>query len=88
MEVVTVKFQEKILKKIDKKISECNYNSRTEFLREAVREKLEKLSHEEIIKEFMKLRGKSKIKTTYEQDRKTKWIASKELMAELDKRFS
>jgi len=53
-----------------------------------VREKLEKLSHEEIIKEFMKLRGKSKIKTTYEQDRKTKWIASKELMAELDKRFS
>ena len=71
MEVVTVKFQEDILKKIDKSIKDHNFNSRTEFIREAVRDKLSALSRDELIDEFMKFRGKAKTKTS---DRKLREI--------------
>ena len=63
MEAVTVKFQEGVLKKIDKSTVEHNYNSRTEFIREAVRDKLSELSKEDLIKHFLKFRGKAKKKT-------------------------
>ena len=88
METVTVKFQEDVLKKIDGSIAEHNFNSRTEFIREAVRDKITELNREDLIQEFLKFRGKAKKKTTYEENRKTREIVSKELMAELDKRFS
>jgi Arc/MetJ-type ribon-helix-helix transcriptional regulator len=88
MEIVTIKFEEDVLKRVDKSITEHNFNSRTEFIREAVRDKLAELSKEDLIKEFIKYRGKAKKKTTYEENRKTREIVSKELMEELDKRFS
>jgi Arc/MetJ-type ribon-helix-helix transcriptional regulator len=64
MEIVSVKFQEDVMKKVDRSIAEHNFNSRTEFIREAVRDKLEGLSREDLIKEFMKFRGKAPKKTT------------------------
>jgi len=88
MEAVTLKFQENVLKKIDETIFEHNFNSRTEFIREAVRDKIANLSKEELINEFLKFRGKSKKRTTYKGNLKTKQIVSKELMEELDKRFN
>jgi len=88
MEVVTVKFQEDVLKRIDETISEHNFNSRTEFIREAVRDKIAELSKEELMKEFLKFRGKARKKTTFEDNLKTKQAVSKELMDELGKRFS
>jgi len=88
MEVVTVKFQEDILKKIDRTIAEHDFNSRTEFIREAVRDKLAEFSKEELINEFLKFRGKAKNKTTYKENIKTKEAVSRELMAELGKRFN
>jgi len=88
METVTVKFQENVLKKIDESITEHDFNSRTEFIREAVRDKLDELNKKDLIQEFLKFRGKSKKKTTYEENRKTRGIVSKELMSELDKRFN
>jgi metal-responsive CopG/Arc/MetJ family transcriptional regulator len=88
MESVTVKFQEAVLKKIDESISEHNFNSRTEFIREAVRDKLTDLSKEDLVKEFLKFKGKAKKKTTYEENRETRKAVSKELMQELGKRFS
>ncbi len=87
METVTVKFQEDVLKRIDNSIEKHNFNSRTEFLREAVRDKLAELNKDELINEFLKFKGKAKKKTTYEENRKTREIVSKELMEELDKKF-
>ena len=72
METVTVKFQEDVLKKIDTSINKHNFNSRTEFIREAVRDKITELDREDLIKEFLKFRGKAKKKTTYEENRKTR----------------
>ena len=88
MDIVTVRFQEEILKRMDENIAEHNYNSRTEFIREAIRDKLEMIRRENLIDEFMKYRGKAKKKTTYEENRRTKEIVGKELMEKLDKRFS
>ena len=88
MEVVTVKFQEDVLKRIDESIVEHNFNSRTEFIRESVRDKLAELSKEELMSQFLKFRGKAGRKTTHSDNLKTKHAVSKELMEELGKRFS
>ena len=88
MESVTVKFQEDILKRVDKSITDHNFNSRTEFIREAVRDKLTSLNRQDLIQEFLKFKGKAKRKTTDEENRKTREEVSKELMDELDKKFS
>jgi Arc/MetJ-type ribon-helix-helix transcriptional regulator len=88
METVSVKFQENVLKKVDTSIIKHNFNSRTEFIREAIRDKLVKLERNILVEEFLKFRGRSKKKTTYADNKKTKANVSKELIAELDKRFS
>jgi len=87
MEIVSVKFQEEILKEVDSKIAKHHFNSRTEFIREAVRDKLKGLTEEERIAEFMKFYGKSKKKTTIEDNERTREIVSKELEQKLAKRF-
>lgn len=87
METVTVKFQKNVLQEIDKGIKDHNFNSRTEFIREAIRDKLANLTKEDLIREFLKYRGRSKKKTTFEDNLKVRKAASRELMDELDKRF-
>ncbi len=88
MDVVTVKFREDVLKKIDRNIKEHNFNSRTEFIREAVRDKLSRLTKDELVEGFLKYKGKAKKKTTREENLKTKDETSRELLKELEKRFS
>jgi Arc/MetJ-type ribon-helix-helix transcriptional regulator len=87
MEVVSVKFKEDVLGRIDDSIVKHNFNSRTEFIREAVRDKLDALSRDDLIKEFLKLRGRAKKKTTFEEDMKIREDVSRELMEHLDKKL-
>ena len=87
MESVTIRFQDNVLKKIDKSISQNNFNSRTEFIREAVRDKLNEISKDELIKEFMMFRGKAKKKTSDAQLRSIREEVSKEMEAKFDKKF-
>ncbi|HJX05851.1 MAG TPA: ribbon-helix-helix domain-containing protein [Candidatus Nanoarchaeia archaeon] len=88
MEGITVRFQEDVLKRMDSAIAEHNFNSRTEFIREAVRDKLSGLTREQAIEKFLSLRGKLKGRTKPEDDEKIKWEVSKEFGAELDRRFN
>jgi metal-responsive CopG/Arc/MetJ family transcriptional regulator len=88
MEMISVKFQEDVLGKIDESIIKHNFNSRTEFIREAVRDKLSELDKQALLEQFLKYRGGARKKTTDEQNMQTKQQVSKELMAELEKRFS
>lgn len=87
MEIVTLRFQESILKQIDKASSEHSFNSRTEFIREAVRDKLEELKREELANKFLSFRGKAKVKTSFEEEKRIKEKAGKELLEMLNKRF-
>jgi metal-responsive CopG/Arc/MetJ family transcriptional regulator len=82
MEIVTVKFQEDILKKIDKTIAEHDFNSRTEFIREAVRDKIKGLDREDLIREFVKLKGSAKKRKTDEEREKIRKLAFEELVKE------
>jgi len=82
-----VKLDERTLKTMDASIKNHNYSTRTDFIREAVRDKLANLGKDDLMKEFMKFYGKSKKKTTYEENRKTRETVSKELLEDLKNRF-
>lgn len=88
METVTVKFQENVLKKIDESIVEHDFNSRTEFIREAIRDKLSELSKDDLIKEFLRFRGKAQKKLSDKDFKEGRAKASKEIEKLLDKKFN
>ena len=88
MEAISLKLDERMLQNIDKNLKKHNYSTRTEFIRTAVRDKLAELSKEDLLEEFLKFRGRSGKKTTHAENRKTREQVSKELMLELEKRFS
>ena len=67
METVCIKMEEEILHEIDKKLTEHRYSTRTEFIRDAIREKLSDLEKEDVLRELKRLRGSSKRRTTDEQ---------------------
>jgi metal-responsive CopG/Arc/MetJ family transcriptional regulator len=87
MEIVTVRFEEQVLKNMDEVIAKNNFNSRTEFIREAVRDKLTEAQKDELIKQFLSLRGKASIKTMPEDDKRIREEVSKELMSKLEKKY-
>jgi len=57
MEAVCLKMEESLLKEIDSKMKKCNYSTRTEFIREAIRSKLSDLEKEEAIKKLAAFKG-------------------------------
>lgn len=88
MESVTVKFQEEVLKRMDAQIAKHSFNSRTEFIREAIRDKMELLTREEAIAKFMALRGTLKGRTLLEDDARIREEVGEEMLAEYKRRFS
>lgn len=87
-EMITMKLDKKFLNEIDRTAKEENYESRTEFIREAVRNRIKELNQEDLVNEFMKFRGKAKKKTTQDENEITRKQVSKELMEDLKKRFN
>ena len=67
MEAVSLKLEDGIIDEIDTKLAKHRYSTRTEFIRDAIREKLSELEKEELLKEVAKLRGSSKRRTTDEE---------------------
>ena len=82
MEIVSVKFNPEVLAEIDKAIAKNNYNSRTEFIREAVRNQLAGLTREQLIEKFLSMRGKAPRKTTDEENAKTREEVFKQIAIE------
>jgi len=82
METISLKMDKNMLKNIDKTMKNHNFSTRTEFIRDAIRDKLEGMSRDELIKEFMTFYGKSKVKTTYAENRKTREFVLNELVKE------
>ncbi len=69
MEAISLKLDGNMLRNIDQALNRHNYSTRTELIRDAIRDKLEELNRDILIAEFMKYKGKSKIKTTREENR-------------------
>ena len=64
MEPVSIKFDERSLKNLGKIMQKFGYSTKTEFIREAVRDKIKDLEKEEALKKIDKLFGASKRRTT------------------------
>lgn len=69
MNLINIKLEDTFLKQIDSQVKSNNYHSRTEFIREAMRDKLKELEKEELKAHFEKYFGKAKTKTSYAQER-------------------
>ena len=67
MEAISLRLDNDILSEIDQKLRKNRYTTRTEFIRDAIREKLSELEKEEILKNLAKLKGSSKRKTSDEE---------------------
>ena len=63
--MITLKLQEDFLKKLDEIVEKCSFSSRTEFIRNAVREKIEQYELKAAIEKLKEGKGsmKGKVKT-------------------------
>ena len=59
-DMITLKLEESFLKQIDSVVEKQGYQNRTEFIRNALREKVEEARFNEAIMHLSELRGKSK----------------------------
>jgi len=83
METISLKLDSEFLEDIEEVMKKHRYTTKTEFIREAIRDKIKDLEKEAAKKRALALYGASKIKTTDEQLHK----AREEAMNELEKRF-
>jgi Arc/MetJ-type ribon-helix-helix transcriptional regulator len=67
MESVCIKLEDTFLKDIESSIKRHRYSTKTEFIREAIRDKIKDLEKEEALLRLNKLYGASKRKTTNKQ---------------------
>ncbi len=81
-EMITLKLDDTFLKEIDSVVGKQGYHNRTEFIRNALREKVEETKLKEAMMEIAHLKGASKKKTSDEQLEKIR----KNVFEELDKR--
>lgn len=68
MESITIKVEEDLAQEINKAMKPY-YSTKTEFIREAIREKLMDLKKEQAIHELKMHLGKAKTKTSYKEER-------------------
>jgi len=75
METVSVKFEEDFLIDIEKTMKKHRYTTKTEFIREAVRDKIDDLEKEEALARVRKFYGagaRKGRKITYEDERRVR----------------
>ena len=83
MESVSLKLEDKFLQDIQETMKKHRYTTKTEFIREAIRDKIRDLEKEEALIRAKKLYGASKRKTTDEDIHKAGEKAFEELDKEL-----
>jgi len=63
MEAISLKMDESLLDEIDSKLKTHRYSTRTEFIRDAIRDKLTNLEKQDAIKKLIKFKGSLKGKS-------------------------
>jgi len=82
MESITIKVEPALAKEIDKAMHPL-YSTKTEFIREAIREKIKKLNIEQDLEEYRKTHPPWGAKqTTYEEERRIREEVGKEILKE------
>ena len=83
MESVSLKLEDEFLRDIETTMKKHRYTTKTEFIREAIRDKIIDLKKEELLLKAKNLYGASRRKTTDAQLHKAREQAFKELEKEL-----
>jgi len=78
-EMITLKLEDVFLRDIDAIVSNSGYQNRTEFIRNALREKIEEVRLKDAMIALSKLRGSSKGKTTEKDLEKIRELAFNKL---------
>ncbi len=82
MEPITIKFEDDFIKVIEKVMNKHRYTTKSEFIRESIRERIKVLEKEEALARVRRLYGASKRKTTNEELHKAREEISEELKKE------
>ncbi len=82
-DMITLKLEDSFLKEIDSVVQKNGYQNRTEFIRNALREKLEETKLKEAMIQIAHLKGASKKKTSDEELHKIR----EQVFKEFDKRL-
>ncbi len=77
MEIITFKLQEEIVSKINQLLAPLHFNNRTEFIREAIREKINNIEKDLVLQELTKFKGAAKSRLTDEKLHKIREDAAK-----------
>jgi len=83
MEAVSLKLEDTFLQDIEKTMKKHRYTTKTEFIREAIRDKIKDLEKEEALFRLEKAYGASKRKTTDAQLKKAREEAARDIAKEL-----
>ena len=83
-EMITVKMDGTFLKEVDSVVKKEGYQNRTEFIRNALREKVSEAKLKQAMMEIAHLKGAAKKKTTDEERERIRELA----FEELDRKFS
>jgi len=83
MEAVSLKLEDSFLHDIEKTMKRFRYTTKTEFIREAIRDKIHDLEKEEVLLRAKNLYGASKRNTTDAELHKAREKAFRELDEEL-----
>ncbi len=79
MESITIKVDKSLAKEMEKAMKPL-YSTKTEFIREAIRDKVKDESKERLLAAFRKFHGAAKVKVSDEELRKARRIAGKILV--------
>jgi len=83
VQTVSLKFEPALLTHVEEAMKKHNYTTKTEFIREAVRDKLFDLKKQEEVARALHLYGAPRKKTTDKQLHKIREIAVQEIAHEL-----
>ena len=64
METISFKLHKNILKEVDTLVRPLRFSNRTEFIREAIREKLNKIETEKFMRKLEPFKGAAKVKVS------------------------
>ncbi|MBI4981454.1 hypothetical protein HZC30_07940 [Candidatus Woesearchaeota archaeon] len=83
METISLKLEDRFLQDVEETMKKHRYVTKTEFIREAMRDKIKALEKEEALIKLRKIYGLSKKKTTDEELHKAREKSFEELEEEL-----
>ncbi|MEK6889305.1 MAG: ribbon-helix-helix domain-containing protein [Nanoarchaeota archaeon] len=84
MDTISIRIDEETMNELAKLMRKNHFSTTTEFVREAIRDKMKELEKEEILKQVARLAGSSKRKTTDEMLH----VAGEKVFKKLEEKFA